>query len=258
MRSGKSHSAFKTPASIFSHRGLSFSNVSNNQDGEPVTIQGYGKIILFKLFETDISSAQYLEVTFRKNQVTGPFDVIFSLMTTGSTEFALQAGTKIAYDNGSAEMQEAIVSTGLNAHTRTVTFNTGSADVVKAYIPLDSFVNAYTGSAITVVHLSQITGIGFEFSDLGNKDNADLKNEDAVSLREIAAYAYDYSGGGEGGGVVEDQPGPVADGATLVKDLYVYENQNFSDVKDGDITAVGSATIGVDANKGAYFNNDVS
>ena len=186
-------------------RGLYFTDEGNAGAGG----HGSANVKVRNLAAHDFTDAEYLAVTFRKNSVSTTFAAKFSMVT--NTDMVLSAGTKILYDNGSDQLQEAIVTN----KDDTVTFHTGSADTVKAFIPLWSFCNAYTNAGITSEQIRAVADIGLQFTDLGNKDNTAMSNADAVSVREIALYSEEQT----------SDPTPAGD--ALVKDLQAVVLQDF-------------------------------
>ena len=236
-----------------SARGLTFSNVSNDQSGQPMTAHGKAKIVLFKLDQTDLSAAQYLTVTFRKNQITEAFRFAMTVTMMGAEEFELKSGAEILYDNGSAELQKATVEAGAR-YSHFISLTPGSANVIKMFIPFDALVHAYKNVEADESWRERVTSIGFEFTDLGNLNDEEIKNVDAVSIREIAAYTFDPGSGGEGGG--REEAGPVASGDELIRGLLPFVDQDFSAFDDKDVTVKGSATVSYDKDKGLHFNND--
>lgn len=164
-----------TPAFSRNDKGLYISN-----DGEH---HGSANIKINKLNSNDISNAEYLAVTFRKNSITSSFTVKFSFGANGG-DYLIKNGAEVYYDNGSATLQATVVD------NEALTFVTGTANVVKAYIPVSSICYMWGDqNPIDETAKQNFTQVGMNFIDLGNKDNTAITNENAVSVREISMYA---------------------------------------------------------------------
>ena len=134
--------------------------------------------------KSQFPAGQYLAVTLKKNSVKSSFEAALALGTSGFG-FTVPAATDVYYDNGSGTLKIAAPV----GDTDSRTYRTGTADTVTVYLPVDKFVRSDNASVgIAQTDLSDIQNLQLIFSDLGNKNDADVANEDAVSLREIALY----------------------------------------------------------------------
>lgn len=167
-----------TPAFDLNNKGLYVSNGN---------IHGTENLAVTKLNTHNLFDAEYLAVTFRKNSLDGQFKVKFDIVAFNN-DFVLAEGTEVLYDNGDAQLQKAVAD-----ENNTVTFTTGTANVVKAYIPVSLLVNLYNGVAIARNDLNYTQGIFFDFEDLGNKENPEALNSDMVSIREISVYSLNLN-----------------------------------------------------------------
>lgn len=240
-------------------KGLYITDAGTNQNGEPIQVHGSAYWTLSKLNVRDFTSAQYLTVTFRKNQLDGAFKAIFSFVVAGKEDVVLSDSSVIYYDNGSAELQQAAFVASDDPFDRQLVFETGSADTIKVYIPINSLCSPYSGKGVEAEQLLDVNCIGINFTDLGNKSNEGLANADAVSLKEIALYNYT--------GEIDQptDPAPAGSGEELTADLYYLQHQDFSNFADmsvqeglynGDLSVTGDATVDYAADKGVFFNND--
>lgn len=240
-----------TPA-FSKNKGLYFT------DDGMAQAHGNANFQIFRLQERDFSLARYVVFTFRKNELSGSFKTIFSFVISGKEDIVLADKTKVMYDNGSTELKEAVVTQVGDQFNRQLTFETGTANVIKAYVPVSALRHAYSGREMPLEKYLTVNSVGVKFVDLGNSDNAELSNANAVSLKEIAIYNYN------GGNQLEVPNAPTTDAKELVKGLYHLEHQNFSDFKNykvknglynGDIALVGSASVAYNKDKGLYFKN---
>lgn len=134
--------------------------------------------------KSQFPAGQYLAVTLKKNSVKSSFEAALALGTSGFG-FIVPAATDVYYDNGSGTLKIAAPVGGTDSRT----YKAGTADTVTVYLPVDKFVRSDNASVgIAQTDLSDIQNLQLIFSDLGNKNDADVANEDAVSLREIALY----------------------------------------------------------------------
>lgn len=177
------------PPTLHESRGLCFGDTTadNGTFGDDRGQGAVNNIAVRRLATHDFSGADYLAVTFRRNAVTGAFVSVVQMVVSDAAgnrlDMVLAPGTSILYDNGSPTLQETVVPES-SMYERTLTFQTGSANVVKAYIPLSGFVG------LTEELAQQILWVNFRFVDLGNRtDYPSIANADAVSIREIALYA---------------------------------------------------------------------
>lgn len=219
---------------------------------------GVANFQIFKLDERDFSLARYIVFTFRKNELSGSFKTVLSFVISDSEEIVLEDKTTVYYDNGGEELKKAVVTQEGDQFNRTLTFETGKANIIRAYVPISALRHAYSGREMPVEKFLNVNSVGVNFKNLGNKSNKKLSNADAVSLKEIAIYNYN------GGNAFEVPEPPTTDVNELLKDLYHLEHQDFSGFKEfevknglynGDISLVGSASVDYSDNKGLFFKN---
>lgn len=177
------------PPTLHESRGLCFGDTTadNGTFGDDRGKGAVNNIAVRRLATHDFSGADYLAVTFRRNAITGTFVSVVQMVVTDAAgtnlDMVLAPGIKVFYDNGSTALQETVVPESA-MYQRTLTFQTGSANVVKAYIPLSGFVG------LTAELMQQVRWVNFQFADLGNREGYPaIANADAVSIREIALYA---------------------------------------------------------------------
>ena len=165
-------------------KGLFFQN-----GGKPLSLS------IQALKTGDFSSAKYVAVTFGKNGVADSFRAKFTLgkkpARLGYYDMGIYYGTdaRVYYDNGDG------LYTAVPEKDDAITFKTGSADTVTVYIPIDCVYTRYSALGdpqeirkIVSEDLANINSVVITFANIGNRGNADLANEDAISIRNIAAY----------------------------------------------------------------------
>ena len=178
-----------------------WSSYNNYNDGDGVDLQidaagkglyvtneknkkGEAEYWIYALNKTAFVEGEYLAVTLKKNSVKTSFLAAFAL-GTNAFGFAVSDGAEVYYDTGDGALKTAATTGTVGLRTYTV----GSGEAVTVYLPLSGFVNKdNTAQSMTAADLGDVQNLQIIFADLGNKNDADVANADAVSLRDVSLY----------------------------------------------------------------------